>query len=103
MIIGGPGVIVEVDEAKFGKRKDNRGHYVEGVWIFGGVERTEERKVFAVKVDDRSRATLTGIIQQHVLQGSIIYSDMWRGYSGPLRSWIRTPHSQSLRELCEPR
>jgi hypothetical protein len=38
--IGGPGVIVEIDEAKFGKRKYNRGHRVEGAWVFGGVERT---------------------------------------------------------------
>ena len=33
--IGGPGVIVEIDESKFGKRKHNRGHSVEGVWDGG--------------------------------------------------------------------
>ena len=44
--IGGEGIIVEVDEAKFGKRKYYRGHRVEGSWIIGGVERTEEKKVF---------------------------------------------------------
>jgi hypothetical protein len=38
-VIGGPGIIVEVDESKFGKRKYNRGHRVDGVWVFGGVER----------------------------------------------------------------
>ncbi len=41
--IGGPGIIVELDESKFGKRKYHRGHRVEGVWILGGVERTEKR------------------------------------------------------------
>lgn len=45
-MIGGPGVIVEVDESKFGKRKYNKGHKVPGVWVFGGVERTLERKCF---------------------------------------------------------
>ena len=39
--IGGDGVIVEIDESKFGKRKyNNRGHRVEGVWVVGGVEIT---------------------------------------------------------------
>src|SRR5947207_2250924 len=31
--IGGEGVIVEIDEIKMGKRKYNRGHRVEGVWV----------------------------------------------------------------------
>jgi hypothetical protein len=39
-IIGRPGIIVEVDESKFGKRKYNRGHGVDGVWVLGMVERT---------------------------------------------------------------
>ena len=38
MIIGGEGIIVEIDESKFGKRKYHRGHQVEGVWVIGGVE-----------------------------------------------------------------
>ena len=45
-VIGGEGVIVEIDETKLGKRKYNRGHRVEGVWVVGGVERTAERRVF---------------------------------------------------------
>ena len=38
--LGGPGVIVEVDEAKFGNRKYNKGGYREGVWVLGGVDRS---------------------------------------------------------------
>ena len=37
-IIGGPGSIIEIDESKFGKRKYNQGRYVEGHWVFGGIE-----------------------------------------------------------------
>lgn len=37
--IGGPGIIVEIDEAKFGKRKYNRGRIISREWVFGGIER----------------------------------------------------------------
>jgi hypothetical protein len=37
--IGWLGVIVEIDVSKFGKRKYNRSHHVEGTWVFRGVER----------------------------------------------------------------
>jgi hypothetical protein len=37
--IGGERVIVEIDETKLGKRKYNRGHRVEGVWVVGGVKK----------------------------------------------------------------
>ncbi|XP_071653090.1 uncharacterized protein [Temnothorax longispinosus] len=37
--LGGPNIIVEIDEAKIGKRKYNRGRIIEGKWIFGGYER----------------------------------------------------------------
>jgi hypothetical protein len=42
--IGGPGIVVEVDESKFGKRKYNRGKHVEGAWVIDGIERTIEGK-----------------------------------------------------------
>lgn len=80
--IGGEGVVVEIDESKFGKRKYEHGHPVEGVWILGGVERTEERKVFLVQVPDRTADTLQRFIESHVYEGSIIYSDLWKGYLG---------------------
>lgn len=34
--LGGPGIEVQIDESKFGRRKYYRGHRVEGVWVFGG-------------------------------------------------------------------
>lgn len=75
--IGGPGVIVEIDETKIGKRKYHRGHYVEGQWVFGGVERKGGR-CFMVPVEERTRETLTGIIKEKIRPGSIIVSDCWK-------------------------
>ena len=79
-MIGGPGIIVEIDESKFGKRKYNRGHKVDGCWVFGGVELTHERRCFAVVVPDRKATTLIPIILSHIHPGSIIRSDCWRAY-----------------------
>jgi hypothetical protein len=80
--IGGNDIVVEVDETKLGKRKFHRGHYVEGVWIVGGVERTPERRMFAERVADRSAETLLEVLRRNILPGSRIISDCWRGYLG---------------------
>ena len=37
--IGGPGKVVEIDKSKFGKRKFHKGRRVDGVWVFGGIQR----------------------------------------------------------------
>lgn len=79
--IGGIGVEVQLDESKFGKRKYNRGHRIEGAWVFGGVEKTKERKFFAVVVETRDAQTLNDLIIKHVLPGSIVITDGWKGYN----------------------
>lgn len=79
-IIGGPGIDVEVDETKLGKRKYNRGHRVEGVWVAVGIERTPERKIFLVPLEDRTTETLDRVICDHVAEGSIVHTDGWSGY-----------------------
>lgn len=78
--IGGVGKEIEIDESKFGKRKYHRGKRVEGVWVFGGIER-ESKKCFFEIVEDRSAATLIPIIKRYVKPGSIILSDCWKAYS----------------------
>ncbi|XP_045468447.1 uncharacterized protein LOC123676540 [Harmonia axyridis] len=77
--LGGPGKIVEIDEAKFGRRKYNRGRIIEGQWIFGGIER-ESKKVFMVPVADRSQDTLLEIIKEWILPETTVMSDCWRSY-----------------------
>jgi hypothetical protein len=76
--IGGPGVLVEIDESKFGKRKYHRGHRVEGVWVVGGVECTAQRKRL-ITVPNRNAATMETIITRFVKPGSIIHADFWGG------------------------
>ena len=88
--LGGQDIIVEIDESKFGKRRYNRGHRVEGNWVFGGSERiwNEEKgyyqagKIFLEVVDRRDVATLIPLIQKYIRPGSIVYSDYWRAYGG---------------------
>lgn len=82
VMVGGENVFVEIDESKFAKRKNNRGHAVEGCWVVGGVERTTERRIFIEVVPDRTRETLINVISRHVLPGSIVLTDLWRGYLG---------------------
>jgi transposase-like protein len=101
-VIGGSDVIIEIDETKLGKRKFNRGHRVEGVWVVVGVERGANGKVFVVPVERRDSETLIQIIAAHVAPGSIINTDRWKGYSGlstelGLRH-ITVNHSETFRD-----
>lgn len=72
-------MFVEIDEAKFGKRKYNRGRRVEGQWVFGGIERGG-RGCFLVPVAARNKETLTSLIETHIRPGSTIVSDCWKAY-----------------------
>ena len=66
--ISGPGMTVETDESQFGKTKFNRGRYIEGQWVFGGIYR------------QRDKDTLLPIIRAHILPGTCVMSDMWKAY-----------------------
>lgn len=99
-IIGGDGIIVELDESKFGKIKYNLGHRVEGVWVFGGVERTENRKMFLKIVEKRNEETLIDLIKTHIKPNSIIISDCWKSYDklGEIKGYeihFKVNHSQN--------
>lgn len=80
-MLGGPGVHIEIDESKFGKRKYHRGRRVDGVWVFGGIERNSDR-MFMECVERRDAETLTGIIKRWVKPGTTVHSDCWKAYSG---------------------
>ena len=78
--VGGPGIVVEIDESKFGKCKYHRGHHVEGQWVFGGIER-DSKKCFFRSVEDRTAQTLISIIKENINPGTTIISDCWKAYN----------------------
>ena len=78
--VGGEGIIVEIDESKFGKRKYHRGHRVDGVWVLGLVEWTLERKIVLLPLENRKEETLTPLIEKYVHPHSYIYTDGWAAY-----------------------
>ena len=79
--IGGPGAVVEIDEAKFGKRKFNTGRLVDGVWVCGGIERHTDNCFLEICEGNRRNATVLGdLIRKHVHPGTNVITDKWKGY-----------------------
>src|SRR5271169_3928086 len=52
--IDGNNIIVEIDESKFQSRNGE-----DGIWVLGGVERTDEKKCFLKVVERRDARTIT--------------------------------------------
>jgi len=70
--IGGNNIIVEIDEAKFGRRKYYRGRLITGQWLFDGVEQGT-KKMFVVRIASRNTEVLLSLIQKYIAPESIIY------------------------------
>ena len=82
-VIGGPGIIVEIDETMAVKRKYNRGRMLKAGWLFGGIERRDDGiyRCFMRLVYDRSGPHLCHLIREHIAPGTHIISDGWLAYS----------------------
>ncbi|CAG8631963.1 11305_t:CDS:2 [Ambispora leptoticha] len=97
--IGGQDIIVEIDKSKFGTRKtwiyneeiNEFKMKLNYIWVFGGVERTPQQKMFAMIVEDRSADKLLKQIDKHIHPESVIYSDIWKGYQN-IYSWLGIQH-----------
>uniref|UniRef100_A0A914DIJ2 ISXO2-like transposase domain-containing protein n=1 Tax=Acrobeloides nanus TaxID=290746 RepID=A0A914DIJ2_9BILA len=101
--LGGPNVIVEIDETLWMKRKYERGRlFAKQVWVYGGVERGDFGCFMKELKDDqglslpRNAETLLPILQDQVLPGSIVMSDCWAAYEDvedymPAESQVKKP------------
>lgn len=77
--IGGPGRTVEIVLAKIGKRKFNRSQFVQGQWVFGGVERESGRRFLVAVLEEKSE-TLLALFMEWIVPGTLIISDGWKMY-----------------------
>ena len=78
--IGGPGVIVQVDEAQIGRRKYERGRVRRDTWVLGLIDEAGQLRMEICSKRDAN--TLLPIIQKHCLPGSVIHTDGWPAYRG---------------------
>ncbi|KCZ78383.1 hypothetical protein H311_00585, partial [Anncaliia algerae PRA109] len=80
--LGGPGNIIEVDETHIVSRRDNRGriHPGERYWVLGLVCRNT-KQIRMKLVRRRTADECCNFIKQNVNEGSMIYTDEWRGYN----------------------
>ena len=79
--IGGETHIIQVDEAKIGKMKYQRGRLVVGVWIVGMIDMTtHELRIEICRENKRDTTELRRIIQKHIASDTIVVTDEWKGY-----------------------
>ena len=71
---------MEVEESKFGRRKNHTVRIIEGKWVVGGVHVDDKTNCFFEPIKDRSRKTLMEIILRNVQPGTTVVTDCWRGY-----------------------
>jgi hypothetical protein len=75
--------IAEVDETHLISRRDDRGRIIssERYWIIGAISRDTIREFRVKLARDRAQAICEGFVRSNVHTNTILYTDMWRGYS----------------------
>ena len=91
--IGGPGLVVEIDESLISRLKNNVSRVPdERKWVFGAVCRDTRRGFLQIVDNDRSAARLLPLIQEHIAPCSIIHSDGWAAYNGIVNLPVQPPY-----------
>ncbi|EGZ26929.1 hypothetical protein PHYSODRAFT_257615 [Phytophthora sojae] len=81
MQVGGEGHVVEIDETSLKKKsKYNRGKHYPDVWLFGGVDKTTNKRFGILTYSNRTKPVLTTIIKQYIKPGTTIMSDQYASY-----------------------
>ena len=78
--IGGPGLIVQVDETLIFHRKYGVGRIPRQIWLVGGVCLTQPSSFFLVMLENRNANTMTQVLSNWVYPGSVLVTDAWRSY-----------------------
>ena len=77
--VGGPGVIVQIDETLVYKRKYNLGRLREQIWVIGGIC-PQFNTYFMQIVPNRNNETIKNVLDRWIIPGTIIYTDEWAAY-----------------------
>ncbi len=78
----------------------NCGNRIAGLWVVGLLQSKEN--VHFLVVPDHTAATLTPVIEKYVVEGSIVVTDEWRGYSQLERRGFFSQNSESFEEFVSP-
>lgn len=78
--IGGPGKVVQIDEALIGRRKYHRGRMVTGQWVLGKIDESGDLRLEICPGNKRNREALIPLIERHVAPGSVLHTDEWGAY-----------------------
>lgn len=85
--IGGPGIITEIDESKFGKRMYQRQKLVKEMWVFGGNEQKSKKRSVA-KFEKRDEETLIPLyFNPHIYKTRSIITAINRKCTGTSVIW----------------
>lgn len=80
--IGGPGRVVQIDEAQIGRRKYHVGRVHDHLWVIGMVDDQGETRMVVCPENRRDLRTIHEIIGQFVEKDSTIVTDGWAAYRG---------------------
>ena len=84
--IGGPLVVVEVDEVQIRRRKNGVGRLKEEIWVIGGVERpmiqsNDRPPMFLDILPSRSKESIEAALTKWIKKGTIVITDAYIGYA----------------------